>query len=115
MKTAEELAEEIAPCWQPNVKDCECPMHIIRPSIAKALTEFAEERVNEDRSRAIDASGFAEKARAEALEEAAKVAEKTFLNPGEIIHVERIRPPTLEEWFNHIAKHIRSLKEVKKT
>ena len=49
-------------------------------AIAKALNDFANERVEEDRKRAIEASGFVEKVRSEALDEAANLL---IFKPGE--------------------------------
>lgn len=78
-KSAEVIALSLTPCWQVGVENCQCPMHIMRPSIVKALTEYAEARAKE---------GFLYQAmcrdvRNESLEEAAKVADENKFVPGQ--------------------------------
>ncbi len=47
MLDPETKAREIASCWQPSIKDCECSMCILRPRIATALREYGEACVKE--------------------------------------------------------------------
>jgi hypothetical protein len=96
-RSAEEVAEEIR-CWIADqcVPETNDDIQSQTDYIAKALNAFAEERVREDHKKALDVSGFVEIARAEALEEAAKVCDAPIdellvsRRPGYVL-AERIR------------------------
>jgi hypothetical protein len=79
MKTAEDVAEELAVySRRDNVGAV-----VLKDAIAQALTAYAEERVKEALAEAqITLTKICDKARAEALEEAAKLADHMYYEPA---------------------------------